>query len=210
MEDLDLVERDAAARGCGGTPRGSRSLRRSRGGDAPSMRLRASAPAARRRDARSCAPATFSRISRSTAGQIRVVDDQVQRSARIRPPRPPSARRSTAAESMKLPFRQVLVVAREDALELLELPRIAERLRRQRRRREARRADLFEGALQRPMEARPVAQLSEVGLRLEVLRAGLLDERQRLRAREQAESLPGERRSRDARGRSCGWFRRGG
>ena len=45
----------------------------------------------------------------------------------------------------------------------------------------------------------PFAKLAEVGLRLQGLGAGLLDESQRLRAREQAQALPRELRARDAK-----------
>ena len=109
------------------------------------------------------------------------------------------ARRRTVGGVDEAPRGEVLVVAGENALELPQLARIVEGPGRQRRRGEARGADLLEGALEGPVEARADREARRSRpFGFEELGAGLLDESQRLRAREQAQTLARELRARDA------------
>ncbi len=163
-------------------------------------------PAARRRGRERLEPASRDLLQdRALDGRrIRLVHEEVQRGEsacglvglrrRREGPAQHGRRVDEAARG------EVRVVAAEDALELRELSRIVESPGGKRRGREAGRPDLFEGALQGAVEARAVAQLAEVGVRLQVLGACLLDEGQRLRAGEKAQPFAGEPGSGDSEG----------
>ena len=163
------------------------------------------------------------RRERSRAGRRRPF--RRARARRRSGPRPPEPGRtapsgSGAAASTAAPehrgrvdepaLREVGVVAGEDAPELLRLAAVGERPGRQGRRgRCRRRAAPRTSAAAR--DGTPAGRAApEVGPGRQGLRAGLLDERERLGPRKQPQSLPRELRADERRARACGPSRRAG
>ncbi len=194
---------------CGGTPTGSRSPLRWRAAGAP---LAPALSTRRGREPSGCAGSRRRDLpgNRARAGTGRVFGKEVQARARRRRAVFSAARRRTSSGVHVRPLRQRRRVADENGAELPELARSAKA-----------EAGIASGAMPAARisssvrwSARwrpgPFAQGAKIGARLQGLGAGLLDESQRLGAREEPAGLPARGPGPRGEARACEPSRRAG
>ena len=142
-----------------------------------------------------------------TGAELEACGDKVDRAGDLRVPAAPAELLDRAPDHVRAvhetPVGERLLVRAQDRPHVGDLSGMRERFVGQVVRGHSRLAELVERALDRAMESRPISQPAEVRRFGQRFRAGLLDQGERLDAREKRQTLLGERAAHDRVGEAA-------